>query len=618
MNDAERTPRSKQGRPGSLAVLRRGLRESPDLKSGIRYSVWLGLAMTIGRVVIPVLVQQVLDHGIHGPGQGFRRGFVFMEAGVAAAIVVFVYAAARATYRRMVRASETSLAVLRVRAFGHIHSLSMAEQTAGRRGAFVARVTADVDVIGQFMEWGALSWLTSPALMLGAAVAMFVYSWQLTLIALATIVPVVLVFRVLGRGLVAAYGAVRQRVGETLSAVSESVMGADVVRAYGLGERTHRRMKDAIDNRYEAERRSWRYGAMIFPMADLFGGAAIAAVVAVGAIYGPHWGLSLGKIVAVVFLVTLFVQPLPLLSETFDQTQNAIAGFRRIFELLDIPLDLVEPSAGAELPDGPLSVRVEGLSFGYRDGGGPVLRDVDVDIPPGAHVAVVGETGHGKTTFAKLLCRLADPTAGRISLGGVDLREVAPRSRYHAVQMVPQDGFLFDATIGENVRHGRESAGDEEILEAFGALGLGWWLDRLPEGLDTRVGERGDTLSVGERQFVALARAQIGDPGLLILDEATSAVDPETERALAEALALLSRGRTTITIAHRMSTAEQADEVLVFREGRVAERGTHAELVAAGGLYASLYRTWLGERGAERERGREEFEQPEPGGPHYA
>ena len=206
---------------------------------------------------------------------------------------------------------------------------------------------------------------------------------------------------------------------------------------------------------------------------------------------------------------------------------------------------------------------------------------------------VVGETGHGKTTFAKLLCRLADPTAGSISLSGIDLREVTLASRHQAVRMVPQDGFLFDASIRENVRQGREDATDGDVVEAFRALGLEWWVRRLPGELDTRVGERGDSLSVGERQFVALARAQIGDPGLLILDEATSAVDPETERALAEALARVSRGRTTITIAHRMSTAESADEVLVFREGRIVERGSHDELVAAGRRYASLYRTWL-------------------------
>jgi putative ABC transport system ATP-binding protein len=499
----------------------------------------------------------------------------------------------------LVTATERALAALRVRAFEHVHELSIAEQSEQKRGAFVARVTADVDVIGQFLEWGGISWITSTAVMFGTAVTMFVYSWQLALVSLLVVAPLFLILRRMQKGMLSAYDLVRTRVGETLSAISESLMGAAVVRAYGLEEQTNVRIKDAVQRRYKAEMRGARYQATIFPIADLFGVLSVAAIIGVGASFGRRWGLSFGDVVAFIFLVTIFVQPLSELSETFDLTQTAVAGWRKVLGVLDIPVDLVEPSPGVRLPEGALSVRADALEFGYRDGGGLVLHGISADVPAGAHVAIVGETGCGKTTFAKLLCRLADPTGGRILMGGVDLREVAPESRRTAIRMVPQDGFLFDTTVRENVRMGQAGATDDDVDRAFASLGLSSWVAMLPEGLDTEVGERGENLSVGERQLVALARAQLGGPGLLILDEATSAVDPETERVLASALERLFEGRTTVTIAHRMSTAEAAEDVLVFDRGRLVERGDHASLLARGGVYAALYESWLGNTRAE-------------------
>jgi len=233
------------------------------------------------------------------------------------------------------------------------------------------------------------------------------------------------------------------------------------------------------------------------------------------------------------------------------------------------------------------------VKFEYEPGH-PVLHGIDLQLAAGVNAAIVGETGSGKTSFAKLLARLADPTDGQILLDGIDLREVSHDSRARAVRLVAQDGFLFETTILENVRFGRPEATDEDVQRAFASLDLDWWVASMPEGLATEVGERGDALSVGERQLVALARAQLADPGLLILDEATSAVDPETERALSHALAKLSEGRTTVSIAHRLSTAEAADLVIVVDDGRIVQIGTHQELVAVGGVYGGLYESWIG------------------------
>jgi putative ABC transport system ATP-binding protein len=370
-------------------------------------------------------------------------------------------------------------------------------------------------------------------------------------------------------------------------------MGAAVVRAYGLESSVDSRVKRSIRDRFLAHKQAHLRTATLWPMGTAFWGLATCAVIVVGATWGPGWGLTFGKVSAFLFLADLFLHPFTDLPEIYSETQTAISGWRKILALLELPVDVVEPEPGVPLPGGALGARTEALSYAYG-GGHRVLHDVWFEVPAGAHVAIVGETGAGKTTFVKLLTRLADPSEGRILIGGTDLREVSRGTRQTAIRMVPQDGFLFDLTVRENVRAGREGASDREIETAFDELGLGDWLETLPHGLDTRVGERGEALSVGERQLVSLARAQIGEPGLLILDEATSAVDPATERRISEALRRLSAGRTSITIAHRLSTAEAADTIFVFDRGRIVERGTHDELVAAGGVYAGLYGSWLG------------------------
>ena len=577
---------------GALTVLRRGLAVTPELREGLVLTAVLAVATAAGKLAVPVLIQQILDRGVLGSA-GYRPTFVVVACCGVGALIIGLYGVSRLTFLRLVRAAEASLMGLRVRAFDHIHRLSMAEHVENRRGALVARVTSDIETMAQFTEWGAVAWIVDTILILATLAVMTAYSWQLTLVAVAVFVPLLPILRSLQRRQLAAYDAVRARVGDTLTEVSELVTGAPVVLAYGLEGRARRRLHRAIDRQYRAQMRAAKWFSIVFPVADLFGALALAAVVSAGAINGQAWGLELGELIAFLFLVNLLLLPISELSEILDQTQTAIAGWRKILGVLATPVDVHEPVDGARLPAGPLPVELDAVRFAYRTGD-EVLRGLDLRIDAGTTVAVVGETGSGKTTIAKLLCRLADPTSGEVRVGGRDLRGVAPDSRREAIRMVPQDGFLFDATLGENVRLGRPGSTDDEAVAAFDALGLRWWLDELPGGLDAEVGERGGNLSVGERQLVALARAQLGDPGLLILDEATSSVDPETEQALTEALERLAAGRTLVSIAHRLSTAERADLVLVVDRGQIVERGSHADLVAAGGVYAHLYESWLG------------------------
>jgi ATP-binding cassette subfamily B protein len=579
---------------GTWSVLGRGLRLSPELRRGLGLTIVFSLAVAVSSVVIPVLVQQIFDHGLSG---GFHPRFVFGLCGLAFGIVVLAFFAQREALRRLVRASEEALMELRVRGFEHIHRLSIATQAGEKRGVFVARVTADVDTLQQFTEEAAMVWVWAIVQIVVTLVIMLAYSWQLTIPIVLLVFPMLLVMGKLQAKMSVAYDLVRGRVGQMLSEVSESVMGAAVVRAYGLEERTDARVKRSIHARYRAHVLAHLRTATLWPMGTLFWGLANCVVILTGAVWGPGWGLTFGRVTAFLFLADLFLHPFTDLPEVYSETQTAISGWRKILALLELPVDIVEPSPGVVLPAGSLEIRTEGIGFAY--GQGPmVLHDVSVEVPAGGHVAIVGQTGAGKTTLVKLLTRLADPTGGRIVIGGVDLREVARESRQAAIRMVPQDGFLFDLSIRENVRAGREGASDREVEAAFEELGLGDWLESLPRGLDTLVGERGEALSVGERQLVSLARAQVGNPGLLILDEATSAVDPATERRVSEALRRLSAGRTSITIAHRLSTAQGADTIFVFDRGRIVERGRHDELIEMGGVYAALYRSWLGNIGA--------------------
>jgi len=582
---------------GAMHTIRRGIHYSPELTEGIGRTLLLAVVASVGQVVVPVAVQQTIDRGLNADG-GPDVSFTVLTALAAGLAIVLTSWASYAMTSRLFRTAERGLATLRVKAFRHVHDLPLLTQNTERRGALVSRVTSDVDQVSQFLVFGGLLFVVSIGQVLIATVVMVVYSWQLALVVWVCFAPLFLSLRFFQRKLSEAYGIVRTQVGVMLSAISEPVVGAAVVRSYAVEARTQQRIDDAVATHQRASTRAQGFTAFSFSLGGVSAGLANAGVLIVGIWLGFAGRISSGEVLAFAFLVTLFVGPVQMGTQILTDAQNAIAGWRRVIGILETPADLVDPGdEGHALPRGPVDVRFVDVEFAYP-GGPPVLREVSLDIAAGRRVAIVGETGSGKSTFAKLLTRLMDPSSGAVLLDGIDVREIGGASLRSSVVLVPQEGFLFDDTIAANVRYGRLHASTDDILASADELGLGDWVAGLPRGLETRVGQRGESLSAGERQLVALLRAHLADPDLLVLDEATSAVDPALEMRIGRALERLMSGRTSVTIAHRLSTAENADEVVVVDQGRVVQRGPHRELVAqAGSVYAGLHRSWVSQQG---------------------
>jgi ATP-binding cassette subfamily B protein len=598
--------------PSTWETIRRGLALSPELRVGLGGTLALALVATLGRAAVPIAIQQGIDHGLRAKG-GPDVGVIVAVVGVTVAVLSLTSASAYLMMRRLFTVSEAALATVRERTFRHIHDLSMLHQHSERRGVLTSRVTSDIDQITQFLQYGGVTLIVSAGQVLVTTLVMAVYSWQLALVVCVAFLPLVVVVRMFQRRLAAAYGEVRISVGGMLGSIGESVVGAEVIRAYGVAGRTATRLDESIESHRRAQFRALRTSVISFSAGEIAAGLATASVVVVGVLLGVGSALTVGQLTAFLFLVALFVQPVQIATEVLNEAQNAVSGWRRVLDVLDMRPDVADPAeTGVDLPAGPLDVRFDQVGFAYPIRGeastaagragsaevvGPeVLSDIDVAVAAKSRVAIVGETGSGKTTFAKLLTRLMDPSRGSVLLSGVPLPQVRFASLRRRVVLVPQDGFLFDGTVAENVRFARPDLTDADLDLALTELGLVDWVEGLPTGLQTPVGERGEALSVGERQLVALVRAYVADPDLLVLDEATNAVDPATEVRLQRTLDAVTRGRTTIAIAHRLSTAEGADEVLVFDRGRLVQRGPHAALVAdTDSVYARLHAAWLGQ-----------------------
>jgi len=577
-------------RESTTKLIGRAIAASPVLAEGLRLTLLMAMIGQGVTIVTPIVLQQIIDEEILNPAGVDIEG-VLIRAAIATVAVVVGIVVGRAALLRLIRSSSVGLSDMRTMTFNHLLRQSVLHVQAERRGNLVSRVTSDVTTLQEFMEWGGVSLVVASSQVLLATGVMFFYQWRLALISLVGVVLYLFLMRWFQRILRKNYDAVRIEVGKSLGVLSEAITAIPVVRAYGTEEATKEKVADALEARFRREFRTNWFGNSLFSSAEIFAGLLTAAIVVAGVVIGVNQGMTAGELIAFFFLANLLIEPLQIVVETLEFSQSAASGLRRVLEVLDSEIEIEDPVDPEHLRDGGLSVRFQNVRFAYPTG--PiVLENVSVDIGVGARVAVVGETGSGKTTFSKLLVRLLDPTEGEIRVGGVNLARVPLAQLRSRVAFVPQEGFLFDDTIANNVRYGHPEATDAEIWSAFHELDLGGWLSGLPNGLQSMVGERGGNISAGERQLVALVRAWISSPDLLVLDEATSAVDPSLDVQLRHAMERLTEGRTAVTVAHRLATAENADEVLVFQDGRLVERGPHRDLIAAGGVYAALFADW--------------------------
>ncbi len=569
-------------------VLRRAFRMLGPYRRGLYVALVLMVLYTLTTIAGPFLVRYGIDHGIKDGDEGALN----LAVGVYVAVSVLGFAINRWQIILVSRVGEGFLRDMRTRVFRHLLRLSMPFYDREKAGVIVSRMTSDIDSLQELVQLGLLQFTSSVLLIVLTLVLLAITSWQLLLVVALPLPFVILASVKFQRDSNAAYLTVRDRIGLVLSHLQEGISGVRVIQAYAReGAETHRFGKR---NRtlYGAHMRSVRIQAWYLPVIEIAGTGATALVVWIGGVLVVGDTLTVGTVALFVLSLSNLFEPVQQLSQLFNQVQSAGAGLRKLFEVLDTDVDVAEAADPVALP-ATGAIAVSGLSFAYRADLDPVLSDVDLVIAPGERIALVGPTGAGKSTLAKLVARFYDPTAGTVSFGDVDLRSASLDSLRDRIAVVPQEGFLFNGTIRDNVRVARAGASDAEVDAALDAIGVRDRFAALPDGLDTEVRERGSRLSAGEKQLVSMARAALADPAVLVLDEATSSLDPGTEAVVEAAGERLMAGRTTIVIAHRLTTAARADRVGVVEGGRLAELGTHTDLVAVpDGRYARLYAAW--------------------------
>jgi ATP-binding cassette subfamily B protein len=588
---------SKLDREQAQQVMRRLWRMLRPYRGQIALASVVLVIQTACLLAGPALVGYGVDALTDGDGHALD-----MAAIAYLTVAVIGLATGRSVIWLVSRTGERFLQALRERVFKHLMGLSMDFYEREKTGRLVSRMTSDIDALQELISQGLVMFIQNILIFFGALIVIFVLSWELALATLVIVPPVVWASRWFRRESNRAYLEVRESIGQNLATLQEGLEGVRVVQAFGREGGWIRRFHATNEAQYEANLETVRISAKYFPFVEFTGVLGIAIVVGVGGIFVDQEIITVGTVLAFVLYLNSLFEPIQQLSQLYNTVQSAGAALHKVFSLLDTEGVVGEKPGAIDLPDRG-AVEVEAVSFAY--GGGPpdtagelhpvgpmVLRDVSLTVAPGERVALVGPTGAGKSTLAKLMVRFYDPREGTVRFGGVDLRDATMASLRERIVVVPQEGFLFAGTVRDNIRIGRAEATDAEVDEAVAALSLSEIFDAFPDGLDTEVRERGSRLSAGEKQLVSLARAALADPALLVLDEATSNLDPGTERLVERALETLTEGRTVVVVAHRLSTAARCDRIAVVDDGRLMEVGTHNELLERRGRYSRLFAAW--------------------------
>ena len=551
-------------------------------------SLLLMIVVTIASVSGPYFVKLAIDDGIAKNDIVALRNIALIYFGVSVIQVITNIV----RIRLMSRVGQHILYDVRMAMFHHLQKLSLSFYNRYSVGRVITRVINDVGTLREFITWAVLAIVRNLLAIIGILIAMLSLNVRLSLLTF-TVLPIMVLATILFRQAARRnYRKVRAAVSWTNSVLAENVNGVRVVQAFSRQSHNYENFKEYV-NRYFMERSldAAKVASIFTPIVDILGAIATAVVVYVGGTAVLGESITAGVLIAFVLYIDRLFDPIRDLSRRFDTLQSTMAGGERILELLNTPIEVQDAPDAQEMPPIKGDVRFEDVSFHYSDDLTLVLNGIDLSVEAGQTVALVGETGAGKTTIVKLLTRFHDPTSGSVCIDGVDLRTVTQSSLRKQMGMVLQDPFLFNGSVKENILFGRLDANDGDVIAAAKAVGAHDFITRLKTGYSTSVEEGGATLSVGQRQLISFARALLADPRILILDEATSSVDTQTEQIIQKALTTLLKGRTSFVIAHRLSTITNADKIVVIHDGKIMEQGTHIELLASQGMYYELYRT---------------------------